>query len=69
LRKYNRDVLYEEVWTEPVQKLAKKYGVFDVGLAKACRKLRVPLPGLGYWAKRMAGKQVRMRPALPALGL
>jgi hypothetical protein len=67
LRKYNRDVLYEEVWEEPMQRLAAKYGISDVGLAKACRKLRVPLPGLGYWAKKAAGKKVPKRPAPPTL--
>jgi hypothetical protein len=65
LCKYNRDVLYEEVWTQPIRKLARKYNVSDVALAKACMKLRVPLPGLGYWAKRAAGKKVPIRPALP----
>jgi len=68
LRKYNRDVLYEELWTQPMQKLAAKYGISDVGLAKACRKLRLPLPGRGYWAKKSAGKKVPKRPALPPLG-
>ncbi len=67
LRKYNRDLLYDEVWKQPMWTLAKKYGVSDVGLAKACRKLGVPLPGLGYWAKKTAGKKVLKRPPLPAL--
>jgi hypothetical protein len=67
LRKYNRDVLYDEVWKQPVWTLAKKYGISDVGLAKACRKLGVPLPGLGYWAKKTAGKKVPKRPPLPPL--
>jgi hypothetical protein len=67
LQKYNREVLYEEVWAEPMQKLAAKYGISDVGLAKACRKLRVPVPGRGYWAKKAAAKKVPKRPALPAL--
>jgi hypothetical protein len=31
--------------------LAEKYGISDVGLAKNCRKLSIPLPGRGYWAK------------------
>jgi hypothetical protein len=66
LRKYNRDVLYGEVWAEPIQKLAAKYGISDVGLAKVCRKLRVPVPGRGYWAKKTAGKKVRKRPAPPS---
>ena len=41
---YDRDVLYEQVWAEPVRDLAKRYGVSDAALAKACRRLSVPLP-------------------------
>jgi len=67
LRKYNRDLLYDEAWKQPIWTLAKKYGISDVGLAKACRKLGVPLPGLGYWAKKTAGKKVPKRPPLLAL--
>jgi hypothetical protein len=48
---WNREELYEKVWSEPVTKVAKGYGVSDVALAKACRKLKVPVPGRGYWAK------------------
>lgn len=62
---YDRDVLYEQVWAEPVRDLAKRYGVSDVALAKACRRLSVPLPGRGYWAKRRAG-MAPPRPPLPA---
>jgi len=45
---WNRDELYEKVWAAPVIKVAKEYGVSDVAVAKACRKLKVPLPGRGY---------------------
>ena len=61
-----REELYEQVWSEPMQKLAKKYGISDVGLAKTCRRMRVPLPGRGYWAKKQFGKTVRRIP-LPKL--
>ena len=37
-------------------KLAKQYGISDVGLAKVCRKLAIPVPGRGYWAKKEAGQ-------------
>jgi hypothetical protein len=37
-RKYERDKLYEQVWDEPLQKLAKKYNLSDVGLAKICKE-------------------------------
>lgn len=62
--KYERTKLYEEVWTEAVTKVAKRYGVSDVALRKNCKKLGVPLPPLGYWAKVAAGKKIS-RPPLP----
>lgn len=61
---YDREVLYEQVWAEPVRDVARRYGVSDVALAKACRRLSVPLPGRGYWAKLRAGK-APPRPPLP----
>ena len=65
LARYNREELYEKVWQRPVQRLAKEFGISDVGLAKVCRKLFVPLPGRGYWARKAAGQKVGPRPALP----
>jgi hypothetical protein len=61
-----REALYDEVWSEPVIEVAKRYGLSDVGLAKVCRKLRIPLPSRGYWAKVKAGR-VMHRVPLPAL--
>ena len=48
---YEREKLYQEIWKEPVLVVAKRYGVSNVALAKACRALAVPLPPRGYWAK------------------
>lgn len=39
-----------------------------MALAKHCKKAGIPLPGLGYWAKRDAGK-ASARVALPPRGL
>lgn len=61
---YRRNELYAQVWDAPVSAVARRYGVSDVALAKACRKLSVPLPGRGYWAKERAGK-APPRPPLP----
>jgi hypothetical protein len=61
---WNREELYEEVWATPMQALAKKYGISDVGLAKVCRKLSIPLPGRGYWARKAARQDVEQS-ALP----
>jgi integrase len=63
---YNRKKLYDEVWSEPAISVAKWYGISDVALAKMCRKLSVPLPGVGYWAKVAAGQSPPRR-ALPKL--
>jgi ankyrin repeat protein len=67
LAKYNRAELYEKVWSKPMRVLAQQYGVSDVYLARVCRLLRIPLPGLGYWAKKSAGKTTKKRPPLPPL--
>jgi hypothetical protein len=55
---FEREVLYSEVWSNPVAKVADRYGISDVGLRKICKKLGVPLPTMGYWAKKRAGKPV-----------
>jgi hypothetical protein len=44
--------------------VAKRYGVSDVALTKTCRKLHVPNPGLGYWAKKAHGHETE-KPPLP----
>ena len=62
---YEREKLYEEVWKEPVRVVANRYGVSNVALAKACRKLAVPLPPRGYWARIQAGRKAPPRPPLP----
>jgi hypothetical protein len=65
--KYNREELYQKVWDSPVQIVAKDFGMSDVGLAKICRKLFVPLTGRGYRAKNAVGKKVATNPALPTV--
>tara|TARA_R110002072_G_scaffold3149_9_gene23541 strand:- start:3436 stop:4593 length:1158 start_codon:yes stop_codon:yes gene_type:complete len=60
-----RKELYESVWMEPIVKLAKEWGMSDVGLAKACRRHDIPIPPRGYWAKKEFGKPLPKRPVLP----
>src|ERR1043166_7559675 len=62
--KWDRQELYEKVWQFPIRKLAEEYGISDVGLAKVCRKLQIPLPGLGHWTKIACGHMIP-RPPLP----
>jgi hypothetical protein len=54
-----RSELYELVWSEPMSTLAPKYGLSDVGMAKICRRLRVPRPWRGYFARKDAGQTIR----------
>ena len=62
----DRAALYEQVWSQPVQDVAKSYGISGVGLGKVCRKLHVPVPPRGYWARVRNGYTVR-KPPLPKL--
>jgi hypothetical protein len=61
-----RDDLYKLVWSEPVHTLAKNYGLSDVGLAKICRRMGIPLPGRGYWTMKRSGKTMPVTPLPPA---
>ena len=61
---FSREELYDLVWSEPMRVLASRYGISDVGLAKACRRYGIPVPERGYWAKLRAGKKVQRRPLL-----
>jgi hypothetical protein len=56
-----RQALYELVWTVPRSRLAARFGVSDVAIAKRCRKLAIPMPGTGYWARVAAGQKPRRR--------
>ncbi len=64
LIRLDRSTLFERVWSTPVETLAKEWGLSGRGLAKACRRIQVPVPPRGYWAKVAAGKKVT-RPKLP----
>ncbi len=59
-----RKGLHKQVWSKPIIKLAKEYGLSDVGLKKICKKLNVLTPTRGYWAKIYGGQK-----PLPASGL
>ena len=61
--KLTREELYQMVWSKPVTKWAKEFGLSDVGFAKICKKMKVPLPGRGYWAMVQKGLKLT-RPIL-----
>lgn len=59
-----REKLYEEVWAEPMTKVAARYGVSSSFLARVCERLNVPRPSRGYWAQLEVGK-ASVKPVLP----
>lgn len=67
MEQYDREELYEKVWEKPMLKVAEEYGVSSVALGKTCRKLRVPVPGRGHWAKLAHGHQGARKIPLPKL--
>ena len=62
---YDRQTLFDQVWEEPVTKVAQKYGVSDVMIHKYCRKIAIPTPSPGYWRKKERGLKVQRKPRLP----
>lgn len=60
-----REELFAMVWAEPGTHVAKKLEISDVAVVKICRKLDVPRPPRGYWAKLKHGYDVN-KPNLPA---
>lgn len=65
LANLTREQLYEKVWSTPCIKLAAEFGLSDVAIAKRCKKLEVPRPSRGYWAKLEAGRKPRRVPLPP----
>lgn len=55
----HRDELYKQVWATPMSRLAREYGISGKGLAKICKKLNVPVPPRGYWAKIRSGLRLK----------
>ena len=62
--RYDRQRLYEEVWSEPTQQVAKRYGVSDVAIAKACALLDIPkvIHGKRAGASRKNPSHLVLRP-------
>ncbi len=59
---FSRLELYERVWTTPITRFASELGISDVAVAKACKRLDVPTPPRGYWARLAAKQKVRRLP-------
>lgn len=60
----SREEFFDLVWSRPATKLAAEFGITDVAIHKRCKKLHVPTPPRGYWAKLEFGKAPQ-KPTLP----
>lgn len=59
-----RTQLYNEIWEEPIEIVAKRRKLSVYKLKNCCKKLQIPMPTKGYWIKTQAGKEVQI-PNLP----
>ena len=58
----SREALYEMVWSEPMLRVAARFGVSSSYMARVCTLLNVPRPERGYWAKLAVGKAPKQPP-------
>jgi hypothetical protein len=65
-RTLSREELYELVWSQPLLRLGKRFGLSDNGLRKRCKAMNVPTPPKGYWRRVELGQNPRRTP-LPML--
>lgn len=63
--RFEREILFNEVWETPMRTLATQYGLSDNGLRDICRTLAIPFPPRGHWAKKAAGHRTVV-PPLPS---
>lgn len=60
-----REHLHDMILAEPVRTVAARLGISDRGLARICHRLRVPMPGHGYWQRRAVGREDVRQPLPP----
>ena len=57
-----RETLYEQVWSEPIVRVARRLGLSGRGLGKLCARYQIPVPPRGWWAKKQHGHRVGKAP-------
>lgn len=60
-----REQLHVLVWATPRTRLAKSFGLSDVGFSKLCKRAEVPCPPRGYWTRLALGQPVEQIPLPP----
>ncbi len=60
-----REQIYEDIWSEPLYKVAKKYNLTSAPLKRRCQECwDIPVPDADYWPRVYAGRKIK-RPKLP----
>jgi len=62
---FDRQQLYELVWSKPMRVFAAEFGISDVAVAKACRSALIPVPPRGYWASKPDAQRTLKRSLPP----
>jgi RNase P subunit RPR2 len=60
-----RLTLMQQVWSQPTTVAARALGISDKALEKQCKRLSVPKPPPGFWARYHAGQMGKCRDAIP----
>src|ERR1700733_15288479 len=58
---FTREELYERVWSHPLRYLSGKYAISDNGLRKICKRMQIPVPNGGHWARLPVNRSPRVR--------
>jgi len=64
LTKDDRWRVYDAVWSKPIAKVARRFGMSAIDVLRACKELEIPTPPRGYWARKKAGEPMPRRPRL-----
>jgi hypothetical protein len=67
LKRYNREDIYDRVWSKPIWQVAKDLGHTEHALCNACIKLYIPTPPRGYWGLKPGNRDSIERPPLPSI--
>ena len=46
-----RQTLYDNVWTEPIENVGKRYGLTEHTIRDMCRRYDIPMPDWGCWER------------------
>lgn len=59
-----RQELHQKVWSSPMRQVAAELGISDVGLSKACKRHKIPIPPQGYWLRKESRRRIAPLPAV-----